>query len=164
MATIREADPDDARAIRRVARAAWHEAYGDILDEGTIEGTVEEWYGLDGLASNARNPEHALYVAADGGIVGFAHAGPIPGEDRTFELYRIYLRPGRWGEGIGGRLLDAVATDLRSRGVTRMRLSVLADNDVGVAFYEAKGFDRVETRAEGSLGVPEYVYARAITP
>src|SRR3972149_5458465 len=60
--------------------------------------------------------------AADGAgrAVGFAVTGPsqdADADERTGELYAIYLDPDRFGRGIGKRLLEHAIGDLRGRGV-----------------------------------------------
>lgn len=91
----------------------------------------------------------------DAPVVGFVHVAPNLEEDRVAELLRIYVRPDRWGKGIGGRLLGAVEADLAR--YDRIALSVLAENDVGVGFYEKRGFDRV---GEGTVRFGEEEYRK----
>ncbi|MFC3957793.1 GNAT family N-acetyltransferase [Halovivax cerinus] len=96
-------------------------------------------------------------------IVGFAHAGPHPDRTGTAKLSRIYARPRVWGEGIGSRLLERVERELGPHFET-LWLEVLADNDVGVSFYEAQGFERVGEQ-ESVLGdgeVREYIYEKGL--
>ncbi|MEM4782356.1 MAG: GNAT family N-acetyltransferase [Halalkalicoccus sp.] len=162
MVEIRPGEPADAKAIREIARTSWHAAYDDLLGEETVKRTVEEWYALDELREAIERPGHALYVAEDDDVVGFVHAGPNPDEERIAELYRIYVRPDRWGEGVGGRLLDAVEPELE--GYDRLALSVFAENDVGVGFYEKQGFERA---GEGTVELEgetyrEYRYERSL--
>jgi len=168
---IRAADPDDAEAIRSVARDSWRAAYDDILAAETIERKLAEWYDVDGLADSIDRADGVCLVADDGGqtaastadaVVGFVQAGPAPDDDAnsTYVLARIYLRPDRWGEGIGTRLLDQVIGAIRKRGAETLRLGVLADNDAAVGFYEARGFERVRENPS-ALG-DEYVYVRNV--
>ena len=143
MIDIRSAEPPDAEAIRTVARGSWHAVYDDILGPETVDRTVDDWYGLDSLRRVIGDPEHVVSVAEDGGseVIGFAHVGPQPEAETLAELYRIYVLPVRWGEGVGSRLLADVTG--RIGGYDRLGLSVLAENEVGIAFYEREGFDRV---------------------
>jgi ribosomal protein S18 acetylase RimI-like enzyme len=161
---VRPMEPADAPAVERVARASWHAAYDDILGEGVVERAVDDWYDLEGLGESAANEDHLFLVAVAGGeLAGFAHAGPNP-EDGTWYLFRIYVRPDRWGEGVGTALLDRLERELGDRGVSSYRLAVLADNEVGVSFYETRGFDRVGTDTAELAGVeaPEYHYRKEL--
>jgi ribosomal protein S18 acetylase RimI-like enzyme len=138
---VRPATPDDAVAIERVARAGWHAAYDDILGAALVDERVDEWYDIDALRAVPARVDHALFVADEGDVVGFAHAGPAP-EGDGYVLYRLYVLPDHWRRGIGTALLAAVADTIRE-ATDRLRLTVYADNEVGVRFYEARGFERV---------------------
>ncbi|PSQ32670.1 GNAT family N-acetyltransferase [Halobacteriales archaeon SW_12_69_24] len=162
---IRPATPEDAQAVLSVARESWHAAYDDILGEGAVDAVIEDWYQLGDLRSSIGD---STFVVAerDGTVVGFAHAGPNPDAgEGTYQLYRLYVRPDLWGQAIGGRLLDRVADAVRAAGGDRFRLGVLADNDVGVSFYESRGFDRVDAGTVELAGetVEEYTYETSLT-
>jgi ribosomal protein S18 acetylase RimI-like enzyme len=142
---IRPARTDDVTAIRTVARSSWHAAYDDFLGPETVDRTVDEWYALDSLRAVIEDSEHVVSVAEDRdtAVLGFAHVGQSPEDDGLSELYRIYVRPERWGEGIGSRLLADVTE--RVTGYDRLGLSVFTENEVGIEFYEREGFERVGT-------------------
>ncbi|PSP73828.1 N-acetyltransferase [Halobacteriales archaeon QS_3_64_16] len=141
---LRSAKTSDARAIERVARRSWHAAYDDFLGEGVVEEIVGKWYDREGLRDATREDGHVFVLAVkEGAVQGFAHAGPSAEHD-GWSLFRIYVVPGRWGEGIGTALLERVEEELEARGVSTYELAVLAANDVGVSFYEARGFDRFD--------------------
>ncbi|WP_227355492.1 GNAT family N-acetyltransferase [Haladaptatus salinisoli] len=161
-ATIRAANPADAATVRRVARESWHAAYDDILGANAVDETVDEWYDPDGLRESAADPDHDFLVAERAEIVGFVHVAPIPDEANVALLVRIYVVPSEWGTGLGTRLLERAERRLRDRGVERLRLSVFADNEVGVAFYDSRGFERVEEREAEGFGVRECVYEKAL--
>ncbi len=112
MTGIRAANPDDAEAIRSVALASWHAAYDDLLGSESVERTVEDWYGIEGLREVIDRSDHVVRVAETDSITRFAHAGPRNDNPRIAILYRIYVRPGQWNKGIGGRLLDTIEHDL----------------------------------------------------
>lgn len=161
-ADVRPAEPADAEAIRRIAREAWHAAYDEFLGAETVEERIEAWYDPADLRESAAAPEEAFYVAERERILGFVHLVPDGDEPGLFHLARIYVRPGEWGEGVGTALLEAGVEAVRAAGGERIRLAVFAANEVGVAFYESRGFERVETRESGlGEGVEEYVYERA---
>ena len=71
---------------------------------------------------------------------GIGGAGPaIPGG--AF-LNLLYVLPERWGEGIGGRLLDEVLAEARRRGCTRIVLWTDEDNERSQWLYASRGFAR----------------------
>lgn len=159
---IRPAETDDVHAVQRVARDSWHAVYDSALGAETVDETVDSWYDPDRLVTDDVEPgDRPFFVAVDDGtVVGFAEAVPDDTDDRVAHLYRIYVDPDHWGQGVGGSLLDRVETVLEARGFERLRLSVLAENDVGIGFYEANGFDRVSTTHDDDLGVDEHEYAK----
>jgi ribosomal protein S18 acetylase RimI-like enzyme len=134
--------------IRRVAAAAWWATYGDSLPETAIDGALGEWYG-EATVERAVQDDEVVYVVADAdGIVGYAGAtGDGAGPD-TACLASVYVTPERWDEGVGTALLRAVAERLRARGFERLRATVLAENDIGRAFYDRRGFDPVDSHEE----------------
>ena len=162
---IRAATEDDIEGIRRVARDAWEAAYLDIIGEREVDAAMDEWYSREYLERTLGAEDVGYFVAHEGDeVVGYAGGGPSD-EVGIGVLSSIYVAPDRWGEGIGERLLEAVERHLDGLGMARMRAAVLADNEVGNAFYRARGFERIEEREADLLAgktVPEYVYYREI--
>ncbi|WP_049971521.1 GNAT family N-acetyltransferase [Haladaptatus cibarius] len=162
---VRPAESDDAPAIRRVARESWHAAYDDIIGADTVDETIDQWYDIERLRESATNSDHEFFVAEreEGEeIVGIVHAAPSSDENGVFQLLRIYVVSDEWGSGMGSRLLSRVEERLRERGGETLRLTVLADNDVGVGFYESRDFERVEEGEATGFGVGEYVYEKTL--
>lgn len=173
--TIRDARKEDAPGIHRVARAAWHAAYDDLIGPGEVDETIDSWYGPDRLVrDDVRDPDRPFLVAErttshddgsdsgdDGTLVGFAEAaaGDEPG---LWHLYRLYVQPDAWGKGVGTALLERIENSVREREVDELRVSVLADNEVGVAFYEARGFEQLATTEDERFDVPRVEYTRAV--
>jgi len=64
--------------------------------------------------------------------------GPaIPGG--CFLAY-LYVVPERWGEGIGGALLDAVLAEAKRRYYSRIHLWTHQDNERSHRLYRSRGF------------------------
>ena len=164
--TVRPADPDDAEAIQRLGRAAWHAAYDDIFGPERVDRVVDHWWSVESLRGAADADERRVLVAerADE-LLGVVDATPDSTSQRTYRVGRLYVHPTHWGEGVGTRLVDALCE--RLPGATeRLRLAVLAENPVGVAFYEGYGFERVDERMGETDGVEhrEYVYELSLGP
>lgn len=145
-------DRDDARAILCVNRAAWRAAYGDflpasVLDERAGEPTDDE---VDAYFDRVRDDRDRFLVAErEGEVVGYAYVRwedtkAFVGPDEA-GLKEIYVRPDHWGDGVGSRLLER-AVELVPEDATALVLEAFADNEVGARFYEARGFERVESR------------------
>jgi ribosomal protein S18 acetylase RimI-like enzyme len=142
---IREAEPKDARAIAEVHVRAWRAAYrgqlaDDYLDELTVQGRLEDQRrSLEAPLAGWRT-----WIAEDGDApIGFAVTGPSQDADadqRTGEVYAIYLEPDRVGTGAGRTLFEHAVGDLRERGFTTATLWVLETNEQARRFYEIAGW------------------------
>ncbi len=164
---VRCAVPDDATAIREIARKSWHAAYDSILGAEIVTETIDQWYALEDLRASITEAcarEDAVFLVAEEANepVGFAHAGPHRERPSVASLNRIYVRPDRWGEGIGTSLLTRIQDSLRGE-YDQLYLAVLADNEVAVSFYESAGFERVGTQdSDLKQEVEEYVYENSL--
>lgn len=150
--TVRPALPTEAAGIERVARAAWHAAYDPIVGPEDVDAVVDRWYAPESLQKEIEEARWFFVVEAEGSVVGYAHAGTLPGRPRVAELYRIYVDPECWDVGIGTALLETLLETVCEAGVERVRLLVLAGNEVGIGFYRARGFEavgRTTTTLEG---------------
>jgi len=158
---IREATADDIPTVRSVAREAWTEAYADAVPESVLDDAVSEWYADETMTRIIGDDEQACLVAVeDGDLVGFCHGAT---QDTEGDILRLYVRPDRWNEGIGTALLAAMEERLTEMGTERLQAMVLADNEIGNAFYESRGFEKAD-EAETRLGETtrtENVYAKA---
>jgi len=162
--TIRHAEQTDISSIQSVARSSWHAAYDDILGSETVDRMVDEWYTRDAL--EAAIDRSIFYIAAyDSEIVGFSNAGQISEDGSSFELFRIYVREQHWGNQIGTALLESTINAVVDAGGTTLELSVLAENSVGIRFYEHRGFDRRSEQAVALNGdtYAEYRYEKRVT-
>jgi ribosomal protein S18 acetylase RimI-like enzyme len=160
----RPANVGDVDGIQRVAHEAWHAAYDDIIGEDAVESTLDEWYEDDAIEAGVDHEAQDFFVATvDGEVVGYAHVGPHPPR-RVHQVYRLYVDPDHWHEGIGRNLVAEVEQALYDRDVTAYEAEVLAGNDRAVAFYEAVGFERVdeqESEFEDTTAT-EYIFQKRL--
>lgn len=161
---IRKAVTEDAEDIQRVARDSWHAAYDSVLGADEVDVTVDSWYDPARLVvDDIEDSDRLLFVAVvDDTIVGFVETIPDTSDDDLAHLYRIYVVSDRWGRGIGRSLLDHVETVLEEQGFGRVQVSVLAENDVGVKFYEATEFHRTATTYNDRYDIREYEYLKRL--
>ena len=107
-------------------------------------------FRLDEIAQSLALPESWLFIKSDGTRpVAIAHLKPsrkehgqgplVPGQ--VF-LYLIFVVPERWGEGIGGQLLDFAMADAIARGYRRIHLWTQDDNERSHHLYESRSFAR----------------------
>ncbi len=90
------------------------------------------------LAFLNRNPS-TCFVAedAEGNIVGAILAGT---DGRRSRIYHTAVDANTRGVGIGTLLVNHVAEALRSLGLQKVAVGVLADNTAGNEFWERQGF------------------------
>jgi GNAT superfamily N-acetyltransferase len=158
---IREATPEDARAVAAVKVRAWRAAYGDVLPAGVLDALdarVEEVEWRAYLA--ALPPGDRLWLAVDDGVVlGFARTGVCSDDDLVGggagEVHGLYVEPGRIGTGIGRRLLEHALEDLAARGLEPAVLWQFVGNSRAEAFYERAGLRLDGARRRSSHGVDE---------
>jgi GNAT superfamily N-acetyltransferase len=71
---------------------------------------------------------------------------PIPGG--CFLGY-LFVVPERWGEGLGGVILDAVIGEAKRRGYSRIHLWTHEDNERSHRLYRSRGFSPTGRTGEG---------------
>lgn len=141
MIAIRRARPGDAGAIAGVHVAAWRATYASVLPDGYLAGmsAVRQAVGWRATLAHAP-PGHAVFVAVAGGsdappnrpapsVVGFASGGRLRGGERDEgEVEMLYLLDDYRDQGLGRRLLRAMAAHLNAIGCRSVTAWVLRDN------------------------------------
>ncbi|ESS02883.1 MAG: acetyltransferase [uncultured archaeon A07HR67] len=162
----------DVEGLIRVHGLAWREAYDGILPDNVrnaqpVDPTAED---VDRWRTRLDDACADAFVAVVAGSVrGFVDVRWREANTKSFvdeneaELKAIYVHPDSWGDGIGTALLDR-GLDALPDWITTIRLETLADNAIGVRFYEARGFERVDTTTRTFAGeeYPVDVYAREL--
>lgn len=97
---------------------------------------------------DAPNRIHYAFYENDT-IVSVAGAIKIDTED-TWLIVGVYTRPEARGKGYAKVTIQAIMSDLRDRGETRVRLFANVDQAEAVGLYRKLGFEIIETR-EGIL-------------
>ena len=116
------------------------------------------------------NPEAFLLIAEDAGDVvgmalgtqGLADDGSGPPVRGLCHVSMVFVAPDRWGGGIGGRLVDAILTEARSRGYDRAQLWTQTENARARRLYEGRGFG-TSGRAKEESGELIVHYQRALS-
>ena len=133
---IREATPDDLRAIGRMIRAlAEFEREPDAV-KATPEQLDDALFGPDAVAS-------ALIALDDAGepagfalwYRSFSTWEGVPG----IYLEDLYVSESQRGSGLGRALLSSLARIVVHRGWSRLEWSVLRWNSEAIAFYDSLG-------------------------
>ncbi len=115
--------------------------------------------------AHLRDPASWFLLANEGpALVGMASAEPLRGGDGTAPvipggcfLHFLFVIPERWGEGIGGVILDAVLAEAKRRHYSRIHLWTHKDNERSDRLYRSRGFAPTGRTEDG-----EGEWARAI--
>lgn len=159
--SLRRPSLADAGPIAVVHVESWREAYGHLLpdgffDEAHAHSRATMWTSI---LSESRAEWSVQVAEDDGGIVGFAMAGPSLGsaEDvpRLRQLYSLYVLASHHGTGIGQALLDAVLNDGPAM------LWVARENPRAIAFYRRNGFE-ADGAEQVDPAVPQLTGARMV--
>ncbi len=123
--------------------AVWRDTYRDLAP-------TEAWDLLDEPTRRARwtaflsqpaKPQAVLLAEEDGRLLGFG-AAVAPGEavfGERGEVRFLYVDPAAQGQGIGRRLLAALAGEIADWGYQGLALAVVEGNDRAMAFYRRLG-------------------------
>lgn len=170
---VRRARPDDAEAIADAHIRGWQTAYRGLVPDAVLDGFSAErriaWWNEElARPDSSTEPTTTWVVEAPDGVAGFVYTGPardgpVAPPAGAGEVFAIYLRPERRGQGYGRVLFAAATADLEQRGLTPLVVWVFEANPPARRFYEAAGF-----RADGArhaidfdgVVVPEIRYVR----
>ncbi|MBC7923682.1 MAG: GNAT family N-acetyltransferase [Ferruginibacter sp.] len=136
----REAGAADIPAILAVAEATWRPTYLSIVPEEQVDYMYAAIYNPASLRQQIEDWHHTfLLLWLNNTPVGFASFSPRTEEPTVFKLHKLYLVPGRQGQGLGKRLIEAVSDRVRKAGGHHLDLNVNRNNPARF-FYERNGF------------------------
>lgn len=157
---IRPYRPTDRQAVEAVMRTALEEVgayFPDIEDEDGDTRVHEDYY---------RQPHGVLLVAVvDGEIIGTAGmrapADRIQNRlditsERVGELKRMHVLPDWQGRGVGTQLLEAISAKAEAVGYEELVFTTSSLQQSAHEFYDAHGFDRVDTESVELGGAPPF--------
>ena len=159
---IRPAKESDAPRMAEIHILGQRTAYRGFVPDEFLFGnimTVERRikYFAKGTAE--------AYVYDDGIIKGFITLGPCKDEDKpdSLELYRIFVDPFMFGEGIGGKLAAYFEEIAIKHGYNKICLWALEGNTNAHSFYEKLGYAADgAVRISEFFGVPELRYIKEV--
>ena len=129
---IRQAKFEDSAGIAHVQVDSYRTAYAGIFPQAYLEHFTYEEQTQDWRELLSAGPAVVLYVAETdaGEIVGYALGRPDPNEFPPYEseLVALHVRKAYQHQGIGQRLIAAVATHLKQEGCASLMLWTLAQN------------------------------------
>lgn len=95
------------------------------------------------------------------GVQARADDGAGPPVEGLCHVSMVFVAPDHWGEGLGGRLVDALLVEARLRGYERVQLWTQADNARGRRLYVGRGF-RPSGREKAEFGELIVHYQRTL--
>ncbi|KZY33082.1 GNAT family acetyltransferase [Roseovarius sp. HI0049] len=135
--SIRAAVPEDAGAVA----AIWN----PYIRETAVTFTTEEKTEAGLVADIAARPWAFFVAEAGGAVLGFATAFPFrggPGYRHTLE-HTVQLAPEARGQGLGRALMTRLEEALREKGCHVLVAGISGENEAGIAFHTAIGFETV---------------------
>lgn len=143
---IREFTADDIdlyMQIRLEALETNPDAFGSTAED--FKRQPQEFY-LRRLANNYESADIVFLCALDVdrpmGMIGVVRE-TNPKKQHTAVIVAVYVSPNARGQGVGGKLMDAIMNRARvMEGVEQLYLSVVSNNAPAIALYESRGFTR----------------------
>lgn len=153
MPQIRLAVPADLHGILEVGRVTWPATYEPLVGEQYVRKALDSWWTEQGTMAAILDERVWVSTDDEGTVQGLAMYGL---RDRTVDIWKLYVRPERQGEGIGRALMNRVIAATRDTA-DRVTLAYMHGNEAARTFYEHMGF--VETHREcDKLGGPDNVW------
>ena len=125
---IRPARQSDAGGIARVYVQTWQDTYRGILPEGYLDAMTVTGYERS-FCKDLQNSRVISFVAEKkpNEIVGFVTGGDESKRDWIYsgEIYTLYVQKDYQRQGVGLKLVAALANQLRGLGVYAMQVRVL---------------------------------------
>lgn len=148
--TIRAAREDEAARLSSLMRDCFLAAYRDSATPANIAAHLDRSYRPDLQAAELARPQRRTLVAEEDGVwagyaqVDFAVEPPVPLDvSNAVQLSRIYLLPEHHGNGLAGRLLEAMRDLAAGQGANTWWLTVWQESPRAIRFYQAQGFHTV---------------------
>lgn len=139
-AIILSAGPGDAEGIARVHVKAWRLTYRGLLPERYLAAMSTAQHAARWRRRLLAPDPGEVVLAAEAreGLVGYCSA-QVRQDQRSAEIFTLYLLPEAQGRGLGRRLLSSTARALHAAGAETLQLWVLNGNDRARRFYEHLG-------------------------
>jgi ribosomal-protein-alanine N-acetyltransferase len=92
------------------------------------------------------DPASRYYIVADDDGVIAGYGGLLAQRGGQADVLTLAVAEHRWGEGIGGALLDGLLAEAARRGCMEIFLEVRVDNDRAQRLYRRRGFTDIGIR------------------
>lgn len=146
--SIREARPDDAKAIAEILVSSWRAAYQDLLDPGYLQAMDRARYTRS-YAESIFKLRDKVYVAERGStVLGFILGNFLTEGAYDCEVKELYVHPEHQGIGVGANLLGAMSAFFREAGMRRMLIWALRGAKNNDFYRKMGGIAREESEVE----------------
>jgi GNAT superfamily N-acetyltransferase len=144
--TVRQADDGDVEGVAVAVASLLGELGGRMPSRGEMEAEVQA------LLDDPRGGS-VLIAEGDGGIVGVLTASwqraiHVPGVYATIQ--DLWVDEDWRSRGVGAELVEAIASQARTRGVSRLEVGLPRETFAAIAstqsFYERNGFEHLGPR------------------
>ena len=122
---------------------------GDVDAVAAMEGILfgaEAWSPELLATEMTADPASRYYIVADDDGVITGYGGLLAQRGGQADVLTLAVAAHRWGEGIGGALLDGLRTEAARRACTEVFLEVRVDNDRAQRLYRRRGFTDIGVR------------------
>jgi GNAT superfamily N-acetyltransferase len=152
--TVREAGAGDVEGVTAAVEALLAELGGRRPERSELETEVRALLGDPAAGS-------VLIAEADGEIVGLLSASwqraiHVPGIYATIQ--DLWVDEAWRSRGVGAELVEAIASQARTRGVSRLEVGLPRETFAAIAstesFYERNGFEHLGPRMRRLLDEP----------
>lgn len=154
---VREATPEDAALLHRVAAATFALACPPNTPSAGIEQFIATNLSLRSFAHYLVDPQRELFVAeveeVAAGYAMIVHGEPADADAAgavkarpTAELSKLYVLEQFHGAGVAVALVESSVAAAKARGARSMWLGVNQENARANRFYEKNGFARAGTK------------------
>ena len=163
MIHICKANSNHVEGIAKVCAEGYWATYSDLYSKKYIKTVIKDFYNDERIVKEITHSskEWQGYVVAleDDEVIGAGGGGMIT--DTSGEVFVLYLNPNRRNEGIGTLLLDAITKQQKDLKATEQWVSIQKDNQKGIPFYEARGFQfQYEQKGYGKEDEEGYISLR----
>jgi GNAT superfamily N-acetyltransferase len=145
----------------RLGGAADVDAAVSVYELSNLARRQGVWPNRAGRAERVRShlcSSASWFLLANEGptLVGMASAEALRAEDGAGPvipggcfLNLLFVVPARWGQGIGGVILDTVLAEAKRRNYSRIHLWTHEDNERSHRLYRGRGFSPTGRAADG---------------
>ena len=135
------------RPVRLADNAALANIIRSVLDEfdGNRPGFASQDPETDAMFEAYSQPGWTYFVIeVDGEVKGGGGVGPLPGEQDTCELQKMYFLPDLRGQGMGKQMLNTCLAAASELGYKRVYLETLSSMKTARHLYQQFGFSYLD--------------------